>query len=47
MGEDKGKYTVVQGKEDYEKRVNKILSDQNPYERLSKILRQSRPTNES
>ena len=28
--------TVVQGKEDYEKKVNEILSNQTTYENLSK-----------
>ena len=36
MGADKGKCTVVQGKEDYEKKVNEMLSDKSTYEKLSK-----------
>ena len=36
MGADKGKCTVVQGKEDCEKKVNEMLSDKNTYEKLSK-----------
>ncbi|XP_072048921.1 uncharacterized protein [Amphiura filiformis] len=36
MGADKGKCTVVQTKDNYEQKVNEMLSDQNTYEKLSK-----------